>query len=189
MTNQQGKDPADVWYQPGRLLPKFVGRAGQACKETDPSLFFRAAKEHAAKAICNTTPCRWRAECLQFVLVMSPDRDRHGVWGGTTPAERYLIRQGKIQPGDAWSGAVAQDELDSALRNAEIEVHSNPGQSSSPRFDKSERAAQVRLCAELRQQGLSVAAISGKLDLNYRLVLVRLQAAKEAQQAPTAQPQ
>jgi WhiB family redox-sensing transcriptional regulator len=42
-----------------------------------------------AKAICAT--CDVRAQCLAFAL---DHRERDGVWGGTTPAERRrLIRE------------------------------------------------------------------------------------------------
>jgi len=70
-------------------------RAGAACGDLDPELFFpegtagpalRQAEE--AKLVC--VPCPVRSQCLRFSL-------RHGlgfgIWGGMTAVERHGLRQ------------------------------------------------------------------------------------------------
>lgn len=67
------------------------------CAEVDPELFF--APDHAfdgwdldAKLICAS--CPQRLICLRYAL----DRGlQHGVWGGTSPADRDVIQ--------AWASA------------------------------------------------------------------------------------
>jgi WhiB family redox-sensing transcriptional regulator len=61
-----------------------------ACREADPELFFPVtaqgpAQDEIAQAKALCAGCQVRRECLQFALATS---QRHGVWGGTTEAER-----------------------------------------------------------------------------------------------------
>ncbi len=69
-------------------------RSLAACRSADPELFFpisakgRAAAEIArAKAVC--ARCRVRSQCLDYALAT---HQVHGIWGGTTEEERYLLR-------------------------------------------------------------------------------------------------
>ena len=68
-----------------------------ACKNMDTSIFFyednergqeKDLREKTAKAICDTCPVI--NECLEFALQIKED---YGIWGGTTPEERKLIRR------------------------------------------------------------------------------------------------
>ena len=68
-----------------------------ACRGPDATLLFfppawperrdeRLRREAAAKAIC--ADCPVRAPCLEYALSI---QEQHGVWGGTTEAERRLL--------------------------------------------------------------------------------------------------
>ena len=69
-------------------------RSAGACLSADPDLFFpisatgRAEKQIAkAKLIC--AGCTVRLECLEFAM----NHDQlFGIWGGTTPQERRVLR-------------------------------------------------------------------------------------------------
>ena len=67
-----------------------------ACRNADPDLFFpldsergprRAAREAAAKAICQR--CSVRGRCAAHALAAG---ESHGVWGGLSEAEREQHR-------------------------------------------------------------------------------------------------
>ncbi|MFB4318175.1 WhiB family transcriptional regulator [Actinomadura sp. 21ATH] len=71
------------------------------CRGADPDLFFPIGysapilreQERAAKAICANCPVT--ADCLSWALrVGEPD----GIWGGTTPEERRLLRRSAEAP-------------------------------------------------------------------------------------------
>lgn len=71
-----------------------------ACQGEDPELFFpiattEAAHEQvrAAKAVCFR--CAVRVQCLSYAM----DTGQHGIWGGTTSAERLDARQRPRRPG------------------------------------------------------------------------------------------
>ncbi|ONH27020.1 hypothetical protein BL253_23195 [Pseudofrankia asymbiotica] len=68
-------------------------RVGAACGSAEVEIFFppegvdgqeRRRREAAAKEIC--AGCPVRVPCLLSAVVTG---DRHGIWGGTTPAERF----------------------------------------------------------------------------------------------------
>lgn len=72
-----------------------------ACRSEDLGLFFgpdgeqpaaRDAREAAAKAVCSR--CRVRSACLADALERGA---RHGVLGGTTPAERKQLRRSYLR--------------------------------------------------------------------------------------------
>ncbi len=70
-------------------------RSAAACRFADPDLFFPISSSgkaleqvSEAKAIC--TRCRVQSECLAFALVT---HQRHGVWGGMSEEERYLLER------------------------------------------------------------------------------------------------
>ena len=65
-----------------------------ACRSADPELFFpvseagpSVAETARAKAVC--ARCEVCGECLAFALAT---RQQHGVWGGTSPGERAVLR-------------------------------------------------------------------------------------------------
>lgn len=65
-------------------------RSRGRCSTEDLNLFFADeedyAAERAAKAIC--TECRIRERCLEQAIA---DREKDGIWGGFTAAERRRI--------------------------------------------------------------------------------------------------
>ena len=68
-------------------------RSRGACLSADPELFFPLSSVgpaveqlNRAKSIC--TRCQVRAECLDFALAT---QQVHGIWGGTSEAERRRI--------------------------------------------------------------------------------------------------
>jgi WhiB family redox-sensing transcriptional regulator len=65
-----------------------------ACRSADPELFFpvsgagpSVAQIAEAKTVC--ARCEVRGECLAFALAT---RQLHGIWGGTSPEERTVLR-------------------------------------------------------------------------------------------------
>jgi WhiB family redox-sensing transcriptional regulator len=65
-----------------------------ACRGEDPELFFPIAAQgpaldqvSAAKAVCRG--CAVNAACLSFGL----ETGQEGIWGGTTPEERHVMRR------------------------------------------------------------------------------------------------
>ena len=68
-------------------------RSAAACQTCDPELFFPVSSsgpsvEQAAKAKQICAQCLVRRDCLAFAL---RTRQAHGVWGGMTEQERYLV--------------------------------------------------------------------------------------------------
>lgn len=71
-----------------------------ACTTEDPELFHPDIGSYmqSAKKVCNRCPVI--AECLAYALARMDDEDddpsaraigAHGVWGGTTPKERWRL--------------------------------------------------------------------------------------------------
>ena len=73
----------------GLVLPSLPGAL---CKGITADLWFESVPGpswgKAAKAVCGGCPVRVR--CLEWALEAG---EAEGVWGGTTPAERAVIRQ------------------------------------------------------------------------------------------------
>lgn len=68
----------------------------------------RVRRESLALLVCNACPVR--SPCLEHALAVP---ERHGVWGGTNPEQRLLMRRGGLHVAgvpDADDGAAA-DEL------------------------------------------------------------------------------
>ncbi|HEY0817106.1 MAG TPA: WhiB family transcriptional regulator [Pseudonocardia sp.] len=70
-------------------------RQRAACRDEDPELFFpvsevgpAARQADAAKAVCARCPVRER--CLEYAVDNGLD---HGIFGGTTEAERRELRR------------------------------------------------------------------------------------------------
>jgi WhiB family redox-sensing transcriptional regulator len=83
------------------ILPKAGWWSRAACRSADPELFFPVsaagpsrAETAAAKAVC--AGCEVRRECLDFALAT---RQPYGVWGGTSPEERQVLRTSAGRPG------------------------------------------------------------------------------------------
>ena len=62
------------------------------CKGLDPDLFFpeRGESTDEAKAVCAT--CAVRVECHEYAVV---ERERDGIWGGTSAIQRKRARSAK----------------------------------------------------------------------------------------------
>jgi len=65
-----------------------IWRQRAACRGVDPDIFYPVSDEDAedAKAICRQCPVQ--ELCLDWAL---SNREREGVWGGTTERERRRI--------------------------------------------------------------------------------------------------
>lgn len=63
------------------------------CAETDPELFYPSKGENPtiARQIC--AKCEVVAQCLAYAL---DSGEEHGVWGGTSPAERHATRRAGV---------------------------------------------------------------------------------------------
>lgn len=78
------------------LLPSLPGGLvlpllpGALCKGQDPRLWFpsQGGSHERAKAVCQVCPAR--ADCLDWAMQTN---ERNGVWGGTSPNERALLRR------------------------------------------------------------------------------------------------
>lgn len=75
-------------------------RQRAACRDEDPELFFPvsdtgpgARQADQAKAVCARCPVRER--CLDYALDTGLD---HGIFGGTTEAERRELRRARTYP-------------------------------------------------------------------------------------------
>jgi hypothetical protein len=77
----------------GLVLPALPGAL---CKGQDPVLWFPGAggSMKEAKAVCRACPAR--VLCLEWAVQAD---ERAGVWGGTSPDERALIRTARRQDG------------------------------------------------------------------------------------------
>lgn len=83
----------DVVSEFSRLLEQYRAdwRRDALCADLDPGIFFPDGKgwtPDEAKSICARCPVRF--ECLDYAMKA---KEEHGVWGGTTPAERRKIRK------------------------------------------------------------------------------------------------
>lgn len=79
-------------------MPEPLWRRGALCAQVDPDLFYpdKGMPAEPAKRICRN--CDVRQQCLDYALA---NLERHGVWGGTSPAERLLILR-QSRPGFCW---------------------------------------------------------------------------------------
>lgn len=87
------------------MLPRFIldSDVVPLCAESDPDAFFPKdyyddpgktpsnsyENERFVKSIC--AECPLKIECLQFAIKTG----QHGIWGGTTEADRRAIRRGR----------------------------------------------------------------------------------------------
>jgi WhiB family redox-sensing transcriptional regulator len=67
-----------------------IDMTNAACKSADPELFFAEVKEREkiadAKSYCDRCPIVM--QCLTYAL----NNEEFGIWGGTTMAERLLVK-------------------------------------------------------------------------------------------------
>lgn len=82
------------------------------CRGMNPTVFFPEPGHNHAPIFAICAACPVRTQCLQAAL----DGDEHGVWGGTSEAERTRIKHGQI-------GYVRRP---SGMRQRPI-VHGTPG--------------------------------------------------------------
>ena len=102
-------------------------RKHAACRGIDPDVLYPVSDEEAdeAKAICDQ--CAVREACLEHALA---NREREGVWGGTTERERRRIHRQRRKSalaspgtyrcldGPCAAGAVDDPRLRSAARRS-----------------------------------------------------------------------
>lgn len=84
------------------MIEHWTDRA--ACRGEDPELFYPVSaagpalvQVDEAKTICATCPVT--EDCLAWALRAG---EPAGVWGGTTPEERRLLRRGPLPVAPAW---------------------------------------------------------------------------------------
>lgn len=76
------------------------------CAQVDPELFYPEQGSGGQKAMRVCAQCPVIAECLDFAI---KSRERHGIWGGTTPNQRLaMIRQD--QPDFVWEMTIIGDD-------------------------------------------------------------------------------
>lgn len=77
------------------LLDREPWMARAACRNADHDLFFgnTGSTVAQAKAIC--AECPVRLHCLDYANRELQGESNHGIWGGTTPAERTAMRSGR----------------------------------------------------------------------------------------------
>lgn len=74
----------------GARVPRETRDRGACATTGNPDRFFDEDDPSEALALCGRCPVR--AACLDYAL----DHEQHGVWGGTTPAERRALRGGPL---------------------------------------------------------------------------------------------
>ena len=83
---------APTFDEPGDLFasPAFMDLG--SCRGMDPDIFFpdRGESLTPAKTVC--ADCIVRDECLEYAL---DNRERFGVWGGTSERERRRLRRAR----------------------------------------------------------------------------------------------
>ena len=76
-----------------------------ACKGQDTAKFFPNPSDHEAAnwALAWCEACPVRQSCLLSALSTELDGSdmKHGIWGGTTPAERYRMRMSREKEADS----------------------------------------------------------------------------------------
>jgi hypothetical protein len=71
-------------------VPARIRERGNCTTGGDPDVFFDEESPEPALALCASCPAR--ALCLAYAL----EHEQHGIWGGTTPAERDDLRGGPL---------------------------------------------------------------------------------------------
>jgi WhiB family transcriptional regulator, redox-sensing transcriptional regulator len=79
----------------GTNAPYFDG--SQVCAQVDPELFFPevdSSKNDIKRALAICSDCEFKEPCLEFALTHENEYI-YGIWGGTTPKQRRLIKQAR----------------------------------------------------------------------------------------------
>ena len=66
------------------------------CRDHDPKLWFPVADSGGDIAIEHCRGCPVRVECGEHAMGReraAPARERHGIWGGATPAQRWQVHR------------------------------------------------------------------------------------------------
>lgn len=80
----------DLGDLPENPLPPDFWQEQAACYGIDPEVFFPPAEEEAALALTYCAACSIREMCLAWAL---KNRERYGVWGGTTEQQRRRLQR------------------------------------------------------------------------------------------------
>lgn len=133
MSTQQRIERHDALYTLINMLPGESFGKRPACADADPEIFFpepgQSAQIAEAKSWCDGTDevpeCPLRAMCLRVAL----RRGEHGVWGGTTEAERDELRRAdrRAERVAAQAPEIAGDEVAAAVERALVEVERATG--------------------------------------------------------------
>lgn len=78
-------------------LLEFLGinqewRQDALCAEVGEGIFYPGKGDPSGPALSICARCSVVDPCREYALTFTPDRDRDGVWGGTTPGQRRQIR-------------------------------------------------------------------------------------------------
>lgn len=147
--------------------------ASATCREAPPALSWfpeRGESLEPAKAVC--AGCPVRAGCLEWALAQGADLI--GVWGGTSPGERALLRSGKTitKALRAVSGSKLEPETRSQIGSLNLgEVRVLPARRRATQIDP--RAARA---VELAEAGKTVPHIARRYGVKRATVTRWLEA-------------
>jgi WhiB family redox-sensing transcriptional regulator len=80
----------DLSRLPDDPMPPDFWQDRAACYGIDPDVFFPASEEEAGPALTYCGGCSIKDTCLAWAL---KNRERYGVWGGTTEQQRRRIQR------------------------------------------------------------------------------------------------
>jgi WhiB family transcriptional regulator, redox-sensing transcriptional regulator len=80
----------DLKKLPNDPLPPDFWQEQAACYGVDPDVFFPPSEEEATLALTYCASCSIREMCLSWAL---KNRERYGVWGGTTEQQRRRLQR------------------------------------------------------------------------------------------------
>lgn len=66
------------------------------CRDHDPKLWFPVADSGGDVAVGHCRGCPVRVACGEHAMGReraAPARERHGIWGGATPAQRWQVHR------------------------------------------------------------------------------------------------
>jgi WhiB family redox-sensing transcriptional regulator len=86
----EGVPGLDLSRLPDDPLPPDFWQDRAACYGIDPDVFFPPSEEEAAVALAFCNGCKIREMCLAWAL---KNRERYGVWGGTTEQQRRRLQR------------------------------------------------------------------------------------------------
>ncbi|PRY54697.1 WhiB family redox-sensing transcriptional regulator [Knoellia remsis] len=101
------------WVIPSPVYDVYEWQDDALCRRVEPERFFhddslrrieQRRREASAKRICQRCPVI--QECLEHAL----QTEAHGIWGGTTPAERGRIRAARAARATSMSASAEAAE-------------------------------------------------------------------------------